>query len=1209
MPTATRTIARFTLSSTDKTTWSTVGSKTWSPDFIGAGVLAGSTINSATLDIYVSVNKSSSSGYIYIKDTDSGKRVAITNARSASYDVSSLFSGINWSSSYDKFVFTYQVTAGVGSGEADVRGYTAAATIKMTLNYTLPYTSCTAPTSVTAADTNVAPGATVRVSWSGASGGTNNAIKSYTLYRSTDDSTYTVLKSGITNTYYDVTSPTTNGATYYYKVKTVGNVSGYDSGMSSKKATIRTSFTAPSVSAVKIDDSTSTVYKLAGTSVTLSWSGANGTNNPITKYIVKQGATVLGDTTSTSYSVTAPAAGNQLTFSVTPIGTYSNGSAVSSPTLAAYSNPTAPTSVRISIGGESVESVEVGKQEAVTLVWSGATAGTANAITGYKVYRATSLSGTYSLLTSVDATVTSVVVTSSSTNDGYYYYKVQTVCVYSSSSPSSVYARIRSIWNAPTVTSISLSQQIVAPGSQSILNFQVASGRNNPVSSIEVYQGSALLATVSASTTTYTVTSGGAAGDQVSFKIKPIGQETTPESSFSDEVVLKSYGNVTAPSSIAVSNPTPDAGTNVTLSWSGAQAGSFNEIVSYDVYRSTSASGGYSLLASNVTGTSLLVAAPVNMGSSYYYKVSTDGRYSNSAISSNYAVVTSKVYTAPQAPTAMMSPSIAGVGDEPILSWTVAVDGTNNPVTGYRVFRSTSQSGTFTQLGSDLPATVRSLSVDAPSEMGASYYYRVYALASRSGYNISPPSNTVSLTKMNQGKCGIPPDFRAAATLVNPNETITLTWGESTPGTNNSVARYDVWRDAGNGWSSVASRQPNERTYTDTAGASGTVRRYRVIAISSVSSDFNSDYTQIVTVTSNSPPGSITGLVEQPLKIFESTPIALSWSAASDPDGNVSRYEIEIRTRESASSEWSSWSYYTNVTTASANLLPTLDRGHQCQFRIRAVDALGLTSGYVETSIYSRDEIPNAPVIVLPADNAVTYDAKPYMIVQAEIQSSGNFKVLEMAIDNGSWVRINPAGRVAQGYAVRCPSEISSGVLHYFQLRVMDSLGVASNVVSVHIRRSSITWERQISRGTIISKAGSMFVEDDLILLYGSYSGDTLIVDNGEWDDGRLIIGGDGGISHQEEIAQMYMYVNSGLSYYNLGTLTVPAAVGEDYESASSNNIGMFAAWGDQMSALYNAMKSIYTLLGLTAPAVSISSGMMPTAIIINTLRTMIENM
>ena len=117
------------------------------------------------------------------------------------------------------------------------------------------------------------------------------------------------------------------------------------------------------------------------------------------------------------------------------------------------------------------------------------------------------------------------------------------------------------------------------------------------------------------------------------------------------------YGPCTAPTSVNVASSTVDAGASTTLSWSGATAGKNNPIRGYVIYRSTSASSGYTELATT-SSTSYTVTAPSTMGSKYYYKVATlDTIDGSQYLSTVYATLTAKTYTACSAPTTR-SPAI-----------------------------------------------------------------------------------------------------------------------------------------------------------------------------------------------------------------------------------------------------------------------------------------------------------------------------------------------------------------------------------------------------------------------------------------------------------------------------------------------------------------------------------------------------------------------
>lgn len=101
------------------------------------------------------------------------------------------------------------------------------------------YTACTAPTSIyfaTDSATKSSPytcsftekSRGVKLAWSGASAGTNNTIKSYQV-ESYISGAWTVLGT-TTNKNYTITG--TRGYAYAYRVKTLGSVTGYNSGYS-----------------------------------------------------------------------------------------------------------------------------------------------------------------------------------------------------------------------------------------------------------------------------------------------------------------------------------------------------------------------------------------------------------------------------------------------------------------------------------------------------------------------------------------------------------------------------------------------------------------------------------------------------------------------------------------------------------------------------------------------------------------------------------------------------------------------------------------------------------------------------------------------------------------------------------------------------------------------------------------------------------------
>lgn len=220
---------------------------------------------------------------------------------------------------------------------ATKKGITAISDVYLHVEYTIPYTNPTAPTSVTVSPTTVAPGGSATLSWSGASAGNSNPITGYDIYICDGDpngtySYYKNVKSTSTSGSSTVNGPTTNNTVRYFKVITLGTVSDYPwSTLSSSYASLTCSYSAPSAPTnVRISKCIST-----GENATLTWgAGSAGTNNPIAGYHIYYrdssdginwgNETLYVDTGNiTSYSVVPPAIGSYRIYIVYSIGTVS----------------------------------------------------------------------------------------------------------------------------------------------------------------------------------------------------------------------------------------------------------------------------------------------------------------------------------------------------------------------------------------------------------------------------------------------------------------------------------------------------------------------------------------------------------------------------------------------------------------------------------------------------------------------------------------------------------------------------------------------------------------------------------------------------------------------------------------------------------------------------------------------------------------------
>lgn len=213
----------------------------WS--FSVAGIPAGAVVSGATLT-FASGNTYNTPGGTYIY---SGTEALAANllwyvaqssggGETRSVDVSSYIKG---NGSYSLY---FRKTANGSGSQSNV--YFSG--ISVTVTYSIPYTACGAPTSVTVAVTITHDGTTL--SWSGATAGSSNAITSYEVQRceSADGSAWggwsglETVESTATSGSLAVSPPGTYGSYYKYRVRTRGAAgSAYYSGWKESSNTLR----------------------------------------------------------------------------------------------------------------------------------------------------------------------------------------------------------------------------------------------------------------------------------------------------------------------------------------------------------------------------------------------------------------------------------------------------------------------------------------------------------------------------------------------------------------------------------------------------------------------------------------------------------------------------------------------------------------------------------------------------------------------------------------------------------------------------------------------------------------------------------------------------------------------------------------------------------------------------------------------------------
>lgn len=238
-----------------------------------------------------------------------------------------------------------------------------------------------------------------------------------------------------------------------------------------------------------------------------------------------------------------------------------------------------------------------------------------------------------------------------------------------------------------------------------------------------------------------------------------------------------------------------------------------------------------------------------------------------------------------------VSESKVSPGKEVTLSWRESSAGTGNPITRYDVYRSTSASGTYTKLESVYTsATSGTLKVKAPSTNGSSYYYKVYTIGTKSGYDSEISSAYATLT-CSYSVPGTPSNVtvnNSTSAYVKGNETVTLAWKAPSAGTNNPITGYIVYQD-GVEYKTVTGTSltvpPREKA--------GTYYTYTVVAKGTYSNSSASAGVKVYTYSDPIAPNTVLVNGAESVYVNEGAEVALTWYGADSGSYNpITSYQV-----------------------------------------------------------------------------------------------------------------------------------------------------------------------------------------------------------------------------------------------------------------------------------------------------------------------------
>ena len=237
----------------------------------------------------------------------------------------------------------------------------------------------------------------------------------------------------------------------------------------------------------------------------------------------------------------------------------------------------------------------------------------------------------------------------------------------------------------------------------------------------------------------------------------------------------------------------------------------------------------------------------------------------------------------------------------------------------------------------------------SPGTDGAANAWDVYSNGSANGggcastYGVRPalilPSSLLTSDdgSVNTNTAPTTPASINIPSSVEGGKSIEVSWSAATDKENN-LEGYVVERsvDGGGTWTQVYQGSATSTTNTVPAGSATVMYRVKAYDSEGLYSTYRNSAQ--VSVFNNHAPAAPAS-IQVPAEVLGGNPLTVTWSAASDPDNNLTGYELE---RQVDGGDWAQ--VYKGAATSYTD---TITRGWQSvNYRVRSYDAYNATSGY-----------------------------------------------------------------------------------------------------------------------------------------------------------------------------------------------------------------------------------------------------------------------
>jgi fibronectin type 3 domain-containing protein len=618
-----------------------------------------------------------------------------------------------------------------------------------------PDGECTPPPvpTVTATPTN----GQIVLTWTASAGAT-----SYMVARSatagTGYASIAVVSTGISYTDLNVS----NGTTYYYVVRASN---GKCSSVDSAEVYSSPICTPPA-------PPTNLVATPSDGSVALSWTAPTGavSYRILRSTVAGSGYTLAGNSATTSYTDATVTNGTTYYYVVTASnGTCSSVNSPEAPASPACVPPSVPASVTATPGNMQV-----------VLAWTPSSGGAVS----YEVSRSTTTGGPY---TSVGKP-TSAGYTDTKLVNGTAYYYVVTASNGKCSSASSVQVSAVPLCTPPT-----LPTAVKATPGDSKVALSWTASTNGPTSyTVSRAEGTGAYTILGTPTTTSFTDSTAVNGHTYSYVVSASNGTCSSDNTTAVTATPAAVCAQVAPTGLTATSVSQ----KVTINWTAA-AGA----VDYDISRSATAGAGYAAVGTVTAPTTTFVDTDTKLqiGTTYYYVVTAN----NEACSSpNSAEVSATVVCTPPTVPSGLTTSPNTTDGSVTVSWATVAD-----ATGYTVSRSTSASGTYTDISSNQTAATYK---DTGCASGTTCYYKVRST------NVGGTCVSVDSAAVSGAACkmpGVPTGLTKSVGVPTPGAgKVTLNWTGSS-----NADSYEILRSTtqGSGYASFSNNTTTTTSFTD----------------------------------------------------------------------------------------------------------------------------------------------------------------------------------------------------------------------------------------------------------------------------------------------------------------------------------------------------------------------------------------------------------